>query len=40
MVQIKYWDGRSRTKVGYIGEDGLLPNTPYKLDDKYNFVKA
>ena len=42
-IAIDYWDGRSRTKVGYIGEDGedgLEPNTPYKLDDKYNFVKA
>ena len=41
MVQIKYWDGtRNRTKVGYIGEDGLLPNTPYKLDETSNFVLA
>ena len=41
MVQIKYWDGtRNRTKLGYIGEDGLLPNTPYKLDETSNFVLA
>ena len=39
-LAIDYWDGRSRTKVGYIGEDGLEPNTPYKLGYKYNFVKA
>jgi len=40
-LAIDYWDGtRSRTKVGYIGEDGLEPNTPYKLDETFNFVKA
>jgi len=40
-ISIDYWDGtRSRTKGGYIGEDGLEPNTPYKLDETFNFVKA
>ena len=40
-ISIDYWDGtRSRTKGGYIGEEGLLPNVPYKLDYKFNFVKA
>ena len=40
-ISIDYWDGtRIRTKVGYIGEDGLEPNTPYKLDETFNFVKA
>ena len=38
---IRRWDGeRYRTVVGYIGENGLEPNTPYKLDDKGEFVKA
>jgi len=38
---IKHWDGeRYRTVVGYVGEDGILPNVAYKLDKKGKFVKA
>ena len=38
---IRRWDGkRDRTVVGYIGENGLEPNTPYKLNDAGEFVKA
>ena len=38
---IRRWDGkRYRTVVGYIGENGLEPNTPYKLNDAGEFVKA
>jgi hypothetical protein len=31
---------RKRIAIGYIGENGLEPNTPYKLDANGNFVKA
>jgi len=41
IINIKYWDeNRYRYKIGYIGEDGLLPDVLYKLDDNFNFVKA
>ena len=42
-IRIKYWDEeaeRYRTKIGYIGEDGLLPDVAYKLDESHNFVEA
>ena len=40
-ISILYWDGqRSREVIGYIGENGLEPNVPYKLNDKHEFVKA
>ena len=34
VIQIRYWDdvvNRYRLVTGYIGENGLLPNTPYVL---------
>jgi len=31
---------RTRLVVGYIGENDLVANTPYKLDSSGNFVKA
>ena len=31
---IKYWDGdRYRLAVGYVGEDGIKPNTPYRVEN-------
>ena len=31
-VYIKWWDGdRYRLVVGYVGEDGIEPNTPYRV---------
>jgi len=42
-IRIKYWDEeaeRYRTKIGYIGEDGLLPDVAYKLDESLKFVEA
>jgi hypothetical protein len=37
-IRIKYDDGkRFRTKIGYIGEDGLLPNVPYRLNSNHEF---
>ena len=41
IIRIRRWDGnRNRDVVGYIGEDGLQPNTPYRLDAEGRFVKA
>ena len=41
IIQIKYFDGeRFRIKAGYVGEDGIEPNVPYKLDHDGNFIKA
>ena len=40
-IQIKWWDekaNRYRITVGYIGEDGLKPNTPYQCDNQGKFV--
>ncbi len=41
IIQAAYWDGRRRRIVtGYIGEDGLLPGVPYRLDVERRFVRA
>ncbi|HGE2405671.1 TPA: hypothetical protein ACGJR1_006348, partial [Pseudomonas aeruginosa] len=42
-IRIRYWDEKTeryRTVIGYIGEDGLEPNTHYRLDDNHRFVKV
>ena len=40
-LSILYWDGnRYREVTGYIGENDLEPNVPYKLNDNYEFVKV
>ena len=40
-ISILYWDDRQSCEViGHIGESGLEPNVPYKLNDKHEFVKA
>ena len=39
-ICIRYYDyknDRYRTVVGYIGEDGLLPNVAYRLNDEHKF---
>jgi hypothetical protein len=39
ILVIKYYDGnRYRFDMAYVGENGILPNTPYHLDDNHNFV--
>ena len=41
IIEVKHYDfnaGRFRKVVGYIGENGLLPNVKYKLNDKHLFV--
>ena len=41
IIQIKHWDGhRPRMVTGYVGENGIEPNTPYRLDADGNFVPA
>jgi hypothetical protein len=38
---IYWWDGNCRRfKVGYIGEDGLKPNTKYRLNDAHKFEEV
>lgn len=38
-IEIAYHDGnRYRRKLGYIGEEGLVPETKYKLSDAGLFV--
>jgi hypothetical protein len=38
IIELRFWDGRRwRKKIGYIGEDGLLPNTKYRLNDAQQF---
>jgi hypothetical protein len=42
-IRIRYWDdkaGRYRTVIGYVGEDGIEANAPYRLNDKHQLVKA
>jgi len=41
-IRIRYYDpkhNRYRTAVGYIGEDGLEPNTAYILDESHKFAR-
>ena len=43
ILQIKKWDSkcsRYRIITGYIGENGLKPNTEYKLNEGSQFVEA
>jgi len=40
-ISIKWWGGeRYRVKIGYIGEDGLKPNVPYRLNDQHEFEEV
>jgi hypothetical protein len=41
IIQIRWYDRqaeRYRIAIGYIGENGLLPNVAYRLDETYEFV--
>jgi len=38
VVCIQYWDGRHRLRIGYVGEDGIEPGVPYRLDRNARFV--
>ncbi|HEQ0048738.1 TPA: hypothetical protein VDW61_006217 [Pseudomonas aeruginosa] len=42
-IRIRYWDEKSdryRTVIGYIGEDGLEPNVPYRLNADHKFARS
>jgi hypothetical protein len=40
-LRLSYWDGdRRRTALAYVGENGIKPNTPYRLDENHKFVEA
>ena len=42
-LRIRYWDDnaeRWRTVIGYVGEDGLQPGVPYRLDENHKFVEV
>lgn len=42
-IHIRYFDiktQRCRTKIGYIGENELKPNTPYRLNDQHEFEEV
>ena len=42
-IRIRWWDGhanRYRTEVGYVGEGGIEPNVPYRLDEARKFVEV
>ena len=40
ILQISYYYNRKRIATAYVGEDGILPNVPYKLDSNYKFVEV
>jgi len=40
---IRYWNsenGRYMVATAYVGENGIEPNVPYKLDENHNFIKV
>jgi hypothetical protein len=40
-VVVAWWDGqRKRLTVGYVGEDGIEANTPYRCDEAGKLVRA
>ena len=41
VLSLKWFDGRrDRIITAYVGEDGIEPNVPYKLDENGKFVRA
>ena len=37
---LSYYDRRKRIATAYVGENGIKPNTPYKLDSNNNFAEV
>jgi hypothetical protein len=36
-----WYDGtRMRASVAHVGEDGIAPDTPYTVDERWHFVPA
>jgi hypothetical protein len=40
MLLISWWQERQRLAVAYVGEDGILPGVPYRLNSSGAFVRA
>ena len=43
ILSLKWWDekaNRLRISIAYVGEDGILPNVKYKLDNEGKFVEV
>jgi hypothetical protein len=40
ILQIRYYDTRLRIATAYVGENGIKPNTKYRLDNERNFVEV
>ncbi len=40
ILQIIYYQARMRIATAYVGEGGILPKTPYKLDSNNDFVEV
>ena len=43
VISITFWDSKGqkyRRRISEVGEGGLKPNTPYKLDGEGNFIEA
>ena len=41
ILSLSWWDGsRKRVVIAYVGEDGIRPNTPYRLDASHQFAEA
>ncbi len=39
-IQIRWWDhDRYRIMTGYVGEDGILPGVPYRLDAQHQLTR-
>ena len=42
-LRIRWYDygaDRDRTAIAYVGENGIKPNTPYRLNDEHQFVEV
>ena len=42
-IRIRWWDPKAqryRTEIAYVGENGIKPNTPYRLNENHQFVEA
>ena len=42
-IRVQWWDEKAeryRTVIGYVGEDGIKPDTTYRLDDNHKLVEV
>ena len=40
VLQLAYWDSRTRLVTAYVGENGIKPNTPYRLNKLNQFEEV